>query len=118
MIRSRDSRTVVLPLAAALALALGGCGSERGPQAPAGTGDGTPDGAQLFAQSGCGGCHTLSAAGTGGTVGPNLDRRMPTVEEAARAIASGRPGMPPYRGRLSEAETQALARFVSESTRR
>jgi mono/diheme cytochrome c family protein len=43
---------------------------------------------------------------------------MPTVEEAARAIASGRPGMPPYRGRLSEAETQALARFVSESTRR
>ena len=30
-------------------------------------------GAQLFASAGCGGCHTLAAAGTTGTTGPNLD---------------------------------------------
>jgi cytochrome c oxidase subunit 2 len=32
-----------------------------------------PPGAQVFANNGCGGCHTLAAAGTTGTVGPNLD---------------------------------------------
>ena len=31
---------------------------------------------QLFAQS-CGSCHTLAAAGTNGTVGPNLDQVLP-----------------------------------------
>ena len=30
----------------------------------------------MFAKAGCGGCHTLAAAGTTGTVGPNLDERM------------------------------------------
>jgi mono/diheme cytochrome c family protein len=30
-------------------------------------------GAQVFANNGCGGCHTLKAAGSGGTTGPNLD---------------------------------------------
>lgn len=30
-------------------------------------------GAQLFASAGCGSCHTLAAAGTTGTTGPNLD---------------------------------------------
>lgn len=30
-------------------------------------------GAQVFASNGCGGCHTLAAAETGGVVGPNLD---------------------------------------------
>ena len=31
-------------------------------------------GAQVFANNGCGGCHTLAAASAGGTVGPNLDK--------------------------------------------
>jgi len=31
-------------------------------------------GAQVFANNSCGGCHTLSAAKSGGTVGPNLDQ--------------------------------------------
>ena len=30
-------------------------------------------GAQVFANNGCGGCHTLAAAKTGGTTGPDLD---------------------------------------------
>ena len=30
-------------------------------------------GAQVFANNGCGGCHTLAAAKSGGTTGPNLD---------------------------------------------
>jgi mono/diheme cytochrome c family protein len=34
-------------------------------------------GAQVFANNGCAGCHTLSAANAGGTVGPDLDEVLP-----------------------------------------
>lgn len=43
-----------------------------------------PPGAQVFANNGCGGCHTLAAAGTTGTVGPNLDTFI--AEDPAKAI--------------------------------
>lgn len=33
-------------------------------------------GAQVFANQGCGGCHTFKAAKAGGTVGPNLDESL------------------------------------------
>ena len=55
---------------AAIALLAAGCGT--GGVASNGQ---TPDlgsGQQLFTQS-CGSCHTLAAAGTSGTIGPNLD---------------------------------------------
>ena len=34
-------------------------------------------GAQVFANNGCAGCHTLKQANAGGTVGPNLDEVLP-----------------------------------------
>ena len=34
-------------------------------------------GAQVFANNGCGGCHTLAAANAGGVTGPNLDEVLP-----------------------------------------
>jgi len=34
-------------------------------------------GAQVFANNGCGGCHILAAAKSGGTTGPNLDDVLP-----------------------------------------
>jgi mono/diheme cytochrome c family protein len=34
-------------------------------------------GAQVFANNGCGGCHTLAAANSGGTTGPDLDMVLP-----------------------------------------
>src|ERR1700710_2425795 len=39
-------------------------------------------GAQVFANNGCGGCHTLAAANSGGTVGPDLDEVLPGQKEA------------------------------------
>jgi len=47
--------------------------------APAPTGaQGDPAaGKQVFASSGCGGCHTLKAAGSSGTTGPDLDTLKP-----------------------------------------
>jgi cytochrome c oxidase subunit 2 len=38
-----------------------------------GGGGGGPDGKEIFASSGCGGCHTLADAGAKGNVGPSLD---------------------------------------------
>jgi mono/diheme cytochrome c family protein len=34
---------------------------------------GETDGKSILASAGCGGCHTVAAAGSSGTVGPNLD---------------------------------------------
>ena len=34
-------------------------------------------GAQVFANNGCSGCHTLAAANAGGTTGPDLDKTLP-----------------------------------------
>ena len=57
-----------LPLLSALLL-LAGCGT--GGKAPSSGGD-QANGAKLF-KSTCGGCHVLTAAGSQGTTGPNLD---------------------------------------------
>ena len=39
-------------------------------------------GAQVFANNGCGSCHTLAAANSGGVTGPNLDEVLPGQSEA------------------------------------
>jgi len=40
-------------------------------------------GAQVFADNGCSGCHTLAAAQAAGTVGPNLDKSIADQSRAA-----------------------------------
>ena len=65
--------------AVVLALAVSACGS--GKKEAAGSSAAGSAGAKAFTDAGCGGCHTLAAAGTRGTVGPNLDQVKP---DAAR----------------------------------
>jgi mono/diheme cytochrome c family protein len=84
------------------------------PPAPAPPGGGT-DGKAIFASAGCGGCHTLAAAGTSGTVGPNLDDAKPSLELAVDRVTNGQGGMPSFEGQLSEEQIQAVARFVAEN---
>ena len=76
------------------------------------------DGESIFASSGCGGCHTLSAAGSSGTVGPNLDETKPSKELAVDRVTNGRGGMPSFKDELSEAQIDAVAQFVAESAGR
>jgi cbb3-type cytochrome c oxidase subunit III len=57
-----------VPLVVATALLAAGCGTGGKAVAHADT----QNGQKLFTAN-CGGCHTLAAAGTSGTVGPNLD---------------------------------------------
>ncbi len=90
---------------ALLALA-GGCGGDGD------GGDGGP-GAKVFADAGCGSCHTFEAAGSSGTVGPDLDEASPSFDEVVRKVKSGGGGMPSFEGELSEQEIRDVAEFVS-----
>ena len=58
----------------------------------------------------CGGCHTLTKAGTSGQVGPKLDGV--NAATVAAALQSG-PGVMPSFASLPKAQRDALAAFVS-----
>jgi cytochrome c oxidase subunit 2 len=86
-------------------------------------------GAQVFANNGCGGCHTLAEAeGAGGTLGPNLDEVLPgqtaamiekSIDDPDAEIAKGYPPnvMPSNFGQiLSKKELQQLVEFLIKST--
>jgi mono/diheme cytochrome c family protein len=74
---------------------------------------GTDPGAKAFAGAGCGGCHTLKAANASGSVGPNLDEVRPDAATVAAIVRSGAGTMPSFKGRLSDAQIAAVARYVA-----
>jgi mono/diheme cytochrome c family protein len=92
-------RRVLLGLAACALLA--GCGSAG--KGPAGQ----------FTSLGCASCHTLKAAGSHGSVGPDLDKLRPTVAQVERQVTDGGGVMPSFRGRLKPAAIHALAVYVA-----
>src|SRR3954465_5192028 len=73
-----------------------------------------PDGATVF-KGNCGSCHTLSAAGTNGQVGPNLANVSLSVTDIESIVRRGRGAMPAFDGKLSDAEISAVATFVAAS---
>lgn len=81
----------------------------------AATGDATA-GKAVFTSAGCTGCHTLAAAGSTGTVGPNLDQRKPTYDMVVARVTSGKGIMPSFSGSLSAQQIANVAAFVSQST--
>ena len=78
--------------------------------------EGGADGETVFAEAGCGNCHTLGAAGASGTIGPNLDETNSSEEAVVSQVTNGGNGMPAFRDQLSDDEIRAVARFVVEST--
>jgi mono/diheme cytochrome c family protein len=83
-------------------------------------------GAQLFDQLGCSGCHTLEAAGSTATTGPNLDGSLPGKDEAYIRTSIVDPNaeiaegfapdvMPQTYAELAPEELDALVQFLSES---
>jgi cytochrome c oxidase subunit II len=100
------------------------------PAAPAGGGGGgaAPDGKALFADNGCGGCHTLADAGTQGTTGPDLGQVLKGKDKAfieesivdpGKEIAPGFQGgiMPTDFGqKLSPDQLKALVDYLSQVT--
>jgi mono/diheme cytochrome c family protein len=78
---------------------------------------GGTDGKSVFASAGCGSCHTFQAAGSNGTIGPNLDEAKPPFELALERVTNGKGAMPSFRDRLTDAQIQAVAEFVSSRGR-
>ncbi len=84
-------------------------------------------GAQVFANNGCGGCHTLAAANSGGTTGPDLDEVLPGQSEAEieesivdpnAKIAQGYPAnvMPEtFKEKLQPEELKELVEYLAEN---
>lgn len=75
------------------------------------TGKGGDDPKSLLA-SNCGSCHTFSAAGINGTVGPNLDQTQKQRAAIEQQIANGGGSMPPFKDVLSKQQIRALAEFI------
>jgi mono/diheme cytochrome c family protein len=85
-------------------------------------------GAQVFANNGCGGCHTLAAAKSGGVTGPNLDEVLAgqsaamvdeSIVDPNKVIAKGYPPnvMPAnYEQMLTPKELEELVEYLLEST--
>ena len=73
-------------------------------------------GKAVFASAGCGGCHTLKAAGSSGTVGPNLDDAKPDHALVVERVTNGMGVMPSFKGQLDEKQIQDVAAFVVAST--
>ncbi len=74
-------------------------------------------GKTVFADAGCGSCHTFAAAGSSGSVGPNLDTLQLDATRVSVAVTAGLGAMPSFKGRLSDRQIADVAAFVSGSTR-
>jgi len=131
----RRAILTALSFAALLAFVAAGCGSEgttkaapetvvgsvpqaaQEPATPAFALKGDPAaGKAIFAKSGCGSCHTLSAAKSTGTVGPNLDQAHPVYRLATARVTLGKGVMPSFKGQLSDQEIANVASYVVTST--
>lgn len=97
------------------------------PPAPV-AGGGAVGGRQTFIQQGCDGCHTLAAAGTSGTIGPNLDAALADKSAAFirqsivtpnAVVAKGFPsGVMPqdFSTRIPKRDLDALVRYLHTVT--
>lgn len=95
-----------------------GCPAPVGstPGAGAGGGGGSSAGGKaIFSSAGCSGCHTLQAAGSTGTVGPNLDKSTKDEAGVVKQVTNGGAVMPPFKGKLTDAQIKAVAHFVVTS---
>ncbi|MDP4602911.1 MAG: cytochrome c [Solirubrobacteraceae bacterium] len=122
--KSFHAPTAVALVAVALGLAACGSGSSEDSSttaaAPATTGTSTTtvasaEGEKVFA-SNCAQCHTLAAAGSNGQVGPNLDGIAPDDARVKAIVTNGRGGMPAFADVLTDAQIDAVASYVADST--
>ena len=114
LVRGADAEAVAAFVANCAGTQIAGKKAAADPACQAGGKIQGTDPKQLFTAAGCAGCHTFSKVpGANGTVGPNLDQAHPTLARAKMQITQGGGGMPAFSGRLTDAQIEALAKFVS-----
>ena len=75
-------------------------------------------GKNVFLNAGnCGTCHSLKDANAVGNVGPNLNEIKPDIGRVVNSGTNGIGVMPSYLQILSEEEINAVAYYVSESSK-
>lgn len=72
------------------------------------------NGKDIF-KSQCASCHTLKDAGTTGTIGPNLDQLKPPFAVVQNQVIHGGSVMPAFKGKLTDAQIKAVAKYVSDN---
>ena len=72
-------------------------------------------GRDIFTNYGCGGCHSLAAAGAEGHVGPVLDNPTLTKDVIVDRVVNGSGPMPAFGDQLSKEDLSALAAFILQS---
>jgi mono/diheme cytochrome c family protein len=98
-----------LSLVVAFTLLVAACGGSSG-----GGTKTASSGEQVFKDN-CVNCHTLKAAGATGQVGPNLDNLKPSQALVVHQVTNGGGGMPPFGGKLTDAQIKAVAQYVSSN---
>lgn len=72
-------------------------------------------GRTLFADYGCGGCHSLADAGATGHVGPSFDGDANLTEGyVVNRVTNGQGAMPAFGGQLSDEEIADVAAYVTK----
>jgi cbb3-type cytochrome c oxidase subunit III len=106
LVRGQDAEDV-----AAYVASVAGTGSATSTKPPSQLGN---DGKAIF-KAECSSCHTLKAAGSTGTVGPNLDQLKPSQPRVVHQVTNGGAVMPAFKGKLTPAQIQAVAAFVASN---
>ena len=73
-------------------------------------------GKAVFASTNCGGCHTLKAAGSTGSVGPDLDQLKPPLDRIYHQVEVGGGPMPAFKGQLSNKQIADVSAYVFAAT--
>jgi mono/diheme cytochrome c family protein len=73
-------------------------------------------GAAVFSSDGCATCHTLKAAGSKGTVGPNLDQKEPPYALVVSTVTNGKGAIPPFKSTLTGTQIENVAAYIYDST--
>jgi cytochrome c6 len=73
-------------------------------------------GSSIFGSSGCGNCHTLKAAHSTGTIGPDLDALKPNYQAVTAQVTKGGGAMPAFGSSLSTQQIADVAAYVVTST--
>jgi cytochrome c6 len=73
-------------------------------------------GKTVFASAGCGNCHTLAAANSTGTIGPDLDSLKPDYRAVTAQVTNGGAQMPSFKSSLKAQQIADVAAYVVSST--
>jgi cbb3-type cytochrome c oxidase subunit III len=103
LVKGQDAQAV----ATYVASVAGVNGAEAAPATVTGT-----NGQAIF-KAKCASCHTLAAAKSTGTIGPNLDQLKPALPIVVHQVTNGGSVMPAFKGTLTPAQIQAVAKYVA-----